>query len=331
MRKILERLFNHEELDRAQTRQLMLEIIEEKYNESQIASLLTVYRMRPISIEEFAGFRSALLELMKRIDYDQSEIIDMCGTGGDGKNTFNISTLASVVVAGAGYKVAKHGNAAVSSVCGSSNVIQGMGYQFSNENEVIQKQLDKYNLTFMHAPLFHSALKPVGPVRRALGFKTFFNMIGPLVNPAQPEHQVAGVFSLEVMPFYKSLMEEEGKKFSIIHGLDGYDELSLTGTTKIITEEGDHLLDPEDLGRKKLNPEDIFGAETISGSIDIFNTILSGEGTSAQNEVVLTNAAIGIQVFNRNKSFSDCYDEAKTSLLSGNAKRNLENLIASTN
>ncbi|MCL4107326.1 UNVERIFIED_CONTAM: hypothetical protein GTU68_067237 [Idotea baltica] len=329
MKKILERLYHHEELDRKEARQLMLEIAEEKYNELQLASLLTIFRMRPISFEEFSGFRDAIQERMITVDYDNNELIDMCGTGGDGKDTFNISTLASVIVAGAGYKVAKHGNGAISSVCGSSNVIQGLGYEFTNNPDIIRKQLDDYNLTFMHAPLFHSALKPLGPVRRGIGVKTFFNMMGPLVNPARPHQQVAGVYSLEIMPFYKYIMEEEEMSFTIIHGLDGYDEISLTDTTKIITEEGESILEPEDFKQVKLEQKDIYGSETIDGTIKIFEKILNNEGTTAQNSVVLTNAAVGIQSFDRSKSFESCFDEAKESLQSKKAGENLQNLIAS--
>jgi anthranilate phosphoribosyltransferase len=331
MKKLLERLFNHDELTRQEARNLMFEIADEKYNEVQLASLLTVFRMRPINMNEFAGFREALLELMIAVPYDNASLIDMCGTGGDGKNTFNISTLASVIVAGAGFKVAKHGNAAISSVCGSSNVIQGLGYQFTNDPEQISDQLDKYNITFMHAPLFHSALKPLGPVRRGLGIKTFFNMMGPLVNPARPKNQVAGVYSLELMPFYKFIMEEEGMQFSIVHALDGYDEISLTGATKIISEEGETILEPEDFNREQLLPAQIYGADTIDGAIETFQNVLEGKGTEAQNSVVLTNAALGIHTINRAQSFEDAYAMAKESLESGRAYENLKNLISSIN
>ncbi len=331
MKYTLEKLYTHEELTRKEAYNLMIEIAAEKFNEVQLASLLTVFRMRPISMEEFAGFRSALLFLMIQIEYDRNEIIDMCGTGGDGKNTFNISTLASIIVAGAGYKVAKHGNAAISSVCGSSNVIESLGYKFTNNPGIIQSQLDNYNLTFMHAPMFHSALKPLGPVRRGLGVKTFFNMMGPLVNPARPKNQIAGVYSLELMPFYKFIMEEEEMNFGIIHALDGYDEISLTGTTKMVTENGEQMLDPEDLGQKRLDASEIIGADNIKDSSATFLKILSGDGTDAQNSVVLINAAIGIQCFDRKKSISDCYAEAEESLKSKKAKQNLDKLLTSIN
>ncbi len=331
MKKTLERLFRHEELSRTEAYDLMKEIAAEQYNEVQLASLLTVFRMRPISMEEFAGFRNALLELMISVDYDASQLIDMCGTGGDGKDTFNISTLASMVVAGAGYKVAKHGNAAVSSVCGSSNVIQNMGYKFTNNPDIIKKQLDDYNITFMHAPLFHSALKPLGPVRRGLGVKTFFNMMGPLVNPAKPKHQVAGVYSLELIPFYKFVMEEAGMNFSIVHSLDGYDEISLTGATKVVTESGDHMLEPEDFLQKRLIPEAIHGSDSMEGATELFKNVLENKGSEEQKSVVLANAALGIQTFNRGKSIDDCLAEAKESLESGKAKKNLTHLIASIN
>lgn len=331
MKKTLERLFRHEELTRSQAYDLMQEIAAEQYNEVQLASLLTVFRMRPISMEEFAGFRNALLDLMISIDYDSSLLIDMCGTGGDGKDTFNISTLASVIVAGAGYKVAKHGNAAVSSVCGSSNVIQNMGYKFTNDADTIKSQLDDFNITFMHAPLFHSALKPLGPVRRGLGVKTFFNMMGPLVNPAKPKQQVAGVYSLELIPFYKFVMEESGMNFSIVHSLDGYDEISLTGVTKVVTESGDHMMEPEDFKNKRLKPETIHGSDSVEGATNLFRKILDNEGSEEQKAVVLANAALGIQTFERSKTMEECLAEARVSLESGKAKQNLSNLIASIN
>ncbi len=208
-------------------------------------------------------------------------------------------------------------------------MIQGLGYEFTNDPDTIKDQLDQYNIAFMHAPLFHSALKPLGPVRRGLGVKTFFNMMGPLVNPARPKNQVAGVYSLELMPFYKYIMEEEDMQFSVVHALDGYDEISLTGATKIITEKGEQILEPESFGREQLAAADIYGADTIEAAIKTFQTILEGNGTSSQNAVVLTNAALGIQTMNRDTSFDDCYQMANDSLISGKANNNLKNLISS--
>jgi len=324
MKKILNQLFEHEQLTKEQAQEVLTNISKNEYNNAQVAAFISVYLMRGIAVEELQGFREALLELCIKVDTEGQDTIDLCGTGGDGKNTFNISTLSSFVVAGAGYKVTKHGNYGVSSVCGSSNVLEYLGYQFTKEQDVLKSQLDKANICFLHAPLFHPALASVGPIRRQLGVKTFFNMLGPLVNPSMPNHQSVGVFNLKLARLYQYLHESINKKYSIIHALDGYDEISLTGKTKVITNKYDFLAPPSYFGLATYSPEDIFGGDTIESAAKIFVDVLDGKGTNAQNDVVIANSAVAIQCFDQEKPIDDAVDEARESLKSGKAKRALQ-------
>lgn len=327
MKKILNQLFEHEKLTKDQAKEVLINISKNVYNDSQVAAFISVYLMRGISVEELQGFREALLDLCIPIDIEGQDAIDLCGTGGDGKNTFNISTLSSFVVAGAGYKVTKHGNYGVSSVCGSSNVLEHLGYKFTKEADILKKQLDESNICFLHAPLFHPALASVGPIRRQLGVKTFFNMLGPLVNPAQPNHQSVGVFNLKIARLYQYLHEDLDKKYSIIHALDGYDEISLTGKTKIINKNEEFLASPSYFGLPTYEAKDIFGGDTIESAANIFVSILDGKGTQAQEDVVIANSATAIQCFDENKPISDCVAEARTSLQSGKAKAALRGIV----
>jgi anthranilate phosphoribosyltransferase len=320
MKKILNQLFEHEKLTKDQAKEVLINISKSVYNDSQVAAFISVYLMRGISVEELQGFREALLDLCIAVDIEGQDAIDLCGTGGDGKNTFNISTLSSFVVAGAGYKVTKHGNYGVSSVCGSSNVLEHLGYKFTKEEDILKKQLDESNICFLHAPMFHPALASVGPIRRQLGVKTFFNMLGPLVNPAQPNHQSVGVFNLKIARLYQYLHEDLDKKYSIIHALDGYDEISLTGKTKIINKNEEFLASPSYFGLPTYAAEDIFGGDTIESAANIFVNLLDGKGTNAQEDVVIANSASAIQCFDENKSILDCVAEARASLDSGKAK-----------
>src|SRR5690606_12814694 len=297
------------------------------YHSQQIAACMTAYGMRSIRVEELGGFRDAMYDLCLKMDFDGYDLIDMCGTGGDGKNTFNISTLASFVVAGAGYKVAKHGNVGVSSGCGSSNVMEYLGYQFTNDKPTLQRQLDEANICFLHAPLFHPAMKTVAPIRRALGVKTFFNMLGPLTNPANPRFQSVGVFSLELARLYGYLYQNTDKQYSIIHALDGYDDISLTGDFKVITKQGEHYFTVEDLGFTPVRAEELAGGDNVEEAAKIFKTIIEGKGNDTQNNVVLTNAAFAIKTFHPGKSFGDCYYEAEASLLGLKALDSLKKLI----
>jgi anthranilate phosphoribosyltransferase len=326
MKEILNQLFEHKKLDSQQAKQVLVSISNNEYNASQIAAFITVYLMRSISPEELAGFREALLEMCIQVKFDH-DVIDLCGTGGDSKNTFNISTLSSFVVAGAGYKVAKHGNYGVSSISGSSNVLELLGYKFTNDNDTLRRQLDKANICFMHAPLFHPALKSVGPIRKELGVKTFFNMLGPLVNPAKPNYQMVGVFNLQLARIYQYLLNQTHKSFSIIHTTDGYDEISLTSDVKIISQNGEKLYNPHDFKANYQLEESIYGGSTLQESVDIFNKVINGQGTAEQNAVIFVNAGVAIQCMKPQSSISDCINEAKESLISGKAKKVLHDLI----
>jgi anthranilate phosphoribosyltransferase len=298
------------------------------YNDSELASLMTVFLMRSITIAELQGFRDALLELAVPIYLGDHELLDIVGTGGDGKNTFNISTLSCFIVAGAGQKVAKHGNYGASTISGSSNVMEQLGYLFKNDENALQKELDAANICFLHAPLFHPALKLVGPIRKNLGVRTFFNMLGPLVNPAKPSHQLIGVFSLEMARIYHYLLQEEGINYTIIHGLDGYDEISLTSDTKIFTAKGERIVSANELGKRIVFPEDLAGGDTVEASAQIFLKIIKGEGTMAQNAVVLANAAAALFATQKYSSYNDAYAAAVESLDSQKAYQVLQQLIA---
>lgn len=325
MKTTLNRLINHEILTKEEAKSILVNISTGNYNTSQIAAFLTVYMMRSITIEELAGFREALLELCIPIDFSQYNTVDLCGTGGDGKNTFNISTLASFITAGAGIKVAKHGNYGVSSISGSSNVIESLGVKLSADNNFLQKCMDEANISILHAPLFHPAMKNVGPIRKELGVKTFFNMLGPMVNPSFPKNQIVGVFSLELARMYSYLYQNTDTNFCILHGLDGFDEISLTDETKIISRTTEAILKPSSFNLEKQLLEDIKGGETIEESAAIFYSVISGKGTQAQNNVVLANAGLAIATV-ENTNILDGFEKAKESLFSGKALEKLKKL-----
>ncbi len=327
MKKVLQHLFEHKTFDRASAKEVLLNISKGIYNDSEIASFTTVYLMRSITIDELQGFRDALMELCVPINFSQYQVLDIVGTGGDGKNTFNISTLSSFIVAGTGNKVAKHGNYGASSISGSSNVMEQLGYSFTNDNGILKKQLDEANICFLHAPLFHPALKIVGPIRKNLGVRTFFNMLGPLVNPAIPDYQLVGVFNLEMARIYNYLLQQTGKSFTIIHSLDGYDEISLTNDTKVITNKGEKIFTPQQLGKRSVSPGDIHGGNSIEEAAAIFLKILKGEGTWSQNAVVIANAAMALQCFEKYKNYDECYSIAVESLESGRALQSLHKLV----
>jgi anthranilate phosphoribosyltransferase len=327
MKKILQHLFEHKALSREQAREVLTKITANQYNEAQIAAFITVYLMRAITVEELQGFRDALLELCVPIDFEGVSSIDMCGTGGDGKNTFNISTLASVVIAGAGYKVTKHGNYGVSSICGSSNVLEYLGYRFTNDADKLKKQLNDTNICFLHAPLFHPAMKSVGPIRQLLGVKTFFNMLGPLVNPAQPKQQMVGVFNMELARLYQYIYQQTDKQYAIVHGLDGFDEVSLTDACAVKTPQGEYIVTPEQIGFERVTLQQIDGGETIAEAAKIFRHVLNNEATAPQHNAVVANAALGIRCFKPKSSLTDCVAEANESIVSGKAKKAFENLV----
>lgn len=319
MKAILNRLIQHQTIGAQEAKEILLRISGGEFNQSQIVSFLTVYMMRGITLEELTGFRQALQELCITINLKDYNTIDLCGTGGDGKDTFNISTLASFVVAGAGYKVAKHGNYGVSSHCGSSNVLEHLGIVFTNQEQLLQQQIEQANICILHAPLFHPAMKNLAPIRKELGVKTFFNMLGPLVNPSMPNNQIVGVFSLELFRLYQYLLQDSNQQFSVIHSLDGYDEVSLTCPTKIANNGTEQMLNPEDFGFSALDPNAILGGKTVQDSANIFMQVLNNHATSAQNQVVLANAALAINTIHPNFTLQEALSEAQESLLSGKA------------
>ncbi len=326
MKETLNKLILHQNLSKQEAKEILVSISDGAFNPSQIAAFLTVYLMRTITIDELEGFRDALLELCIKLDVSGIDTIDLCGTGGDGKNTFNISTLASFVVAGAGIHVTKHGNYGVSSVSGSSNVMEQLGVKFSNESGFLLKCLDKAGICILHAPLFHPAMKNVGGIRRELGIKTFFNMLGPMVNPALPKFQMVGVFNLELARAYGYLYQRSAIKYTILHALDGYDEVSLTSNTKAISNKSERLLTPKDFGVEQIRQEQIYGGDTIEQAAQIFKKVISGHGTEAQNNVVCANAAVAISTVN-NYAIADSFAMAKESLTSGKANKSLKMLI----
>ena len=325
MKQLLNRLINHEPLTKEEARGVLVSISEGKFNPSQIASFLTVYMMRSITLEELEGFRDALLDLCLAVDFTNYNTVDLCGTGGDGKNTFNISTLASFVTAGAGVHVTKHGNYGVSSVSGSSNVMEYLGIKFSNNQDFLKRCLDEAGICVLHAPLFHPAMKNVAPIRKELGVKTFFNMLGPMVNPAFPKNQLVGVFDLELARMYGYLYQKGTKNYAILHAMDGYDEISLTGAVKLISNISETILQPEDFGVPRIRQSDIYGGETVKNSAEIFTNILNGKGTEAQNNVVCANAGLAIATVQK-CTIAEGFSKALESLASGKALQALQKL-----
>jgi anthranilate phosphoribosyltransferase len=327
MKQILQYLFDHKTLDKATAKEILMNISKGIYNESELAAFMTVFLMRSITVEELTGFREALLELCLRVDLDGTPVLDIVGTGGDGKNTFNISTLSCFLVAGAGQKVAKHGNYGVSSITGASNVMEALGYKLKNNVDALKRELEKANICFLHAPLFHPALKNVANVRKQLGVRTFFNLLGPLVNPALPAYQFIGVYNLELARTYHYLYQQTDKRYAIIHSLDGYDEISLTGDTMVITHDGQQLYTPEALGKRAVHATDLYGGGSVDESVKMFVKILKGEGSWAQHAVVLANAAMGLYCCGAYTSYEDCYQAAVESLESGAGYRTLQTLL----
>jgi len=327
MKHVLNRLINHETISATEAKQILINISKGDYNQSQIAAFLTIFMMRTVTLEELRGFRDALLELCIPVDLAAYNPIDLCGTGGDGKDTFNISTLSSFVTAAAGVPVAKHGNYGVSSACGSSNVLESLGVKFSNDVDFLERAIATTGICVLHAPLFHPAMKNVAPIRRELGVKTFFNMLGPMVNPAFPKNQMVGVFSLELLRLYNYLYQDSDKNYSIVHDLGGYDEISLTNTVKIVSNHSEVLFSAEDLGLQNNTQEAIFGGNTVADASKIFKTIISGNGTEAQNNVVCTNAGLAIAT-SKKIAHIEGFELAKEALHSGKANECLTKLIA---
>ena len=328
MRRFLRLLFEHRTLTRTEAREALTGVGRGEFNEHEVTAFMTVYLMRSITIPELQGFRDALLDLCVPTDLGTSDLLDIVGTGGDGKNTFNISTLACFVAAGAGQKVAKHGNYGASSVSGASNVMEKLGYRFKNDADALRRELDDAGICFLHAPLFHPALKTVAPIRRNLGMRTFFNMLGPMVNPARPDRQLVGVYSLEMARVYNYLLQDDASAFTIIHGLDGYDEISLTDDTKVLTRDGERVLSPEYLGKRRVFPEELSAGSSPDDAARIFLDVLEGRGSWSQNAVVLANAAMALHVGGRSAGYEEAYAKAVESLDSGRARKALDRLIA---
>ena len=325
MKETLIKLISNKTLTKEEAKRILLEISTGKFNNSLISSFLTVFMIRPITVEELEGFRDALLELCIKIDLKEYDTIDLCGTGGDNKDTFNISTAAAFVTAGCGIKVSKHGNYGVSSSCGSSNVLEFLGIKFSNDCNYLKKCLDESNICILHAPLFHPAMKHVAPVRKELGLKTFFNMLGPLVNPSKPKYQMVGVYSLELSRLYSHILRNSEKKFSIIHSLDGYDEISLTGKVNIIRNNSNEFLNPSDFSFNKVDAKSIEGGVSIKKSSEIFMNILKNKSTITQKNVVIANSGLAISTA-LNKTLDYGLEKAKESIESGAAFNSFKSL-----
>ncbi len=326
MKEVLQKLTAHEFLTKVSARDILTRIARSEYTYAEVAAFLTVFMMRPITVEELSGFREALLDLCLRTDLSDFNTIDLCGTGGDGKHTFNISTLASFIVAGAGEKVAKHGNYGVSSLCGSSNIMEYYGYKFTNKRDVLLRQIEKSGICFLHAPLFHPAMKSVASVRKELGVKTFFNMLGPLVNPSFPKNQFTGVFNLETARLFNYIFQGTDKNYSIVYSLDGYDEISLTSEFKVISNHEEQLFSPEKIGFSQLTQQNISGGSSVEESAEVFLKILKGKGTRAWNSVVIINAAMALRCI-RGNSIEESVLQAEDSLLSGKAYYTFKKLI----
>jgi anthranilate phosphoribosyltransferase len=325
MKDIINNLSLHRTLSKNEAKNILINISKGKYNNSHVSSFLTVFMMRNISLQELEGFKEALLELCIKIDLSEYNAIDLCGTGGDNKDTFNISTLSAFVTAGAGVNVTKHGNYGVSSSCGSSNVLEYLGIKFSNNFDFLRKSIEKCGICILHAPLFHPAMKHVAPIRKELGLKTFFNILGPLVNPSFPKNQIVGVYSLELARLYSYLFQKTKKNYAIIHSLDGYDEISLTGATKIISRKEENVYEPKDMGLTRSNPKSISGGNSIKESAEIFMNILNNKGTNSQNEVIYANSGLAISTA-LGISLNEGIEKAKESLFSNQALKTFNNL-----
>jgi anthranilate phosphoribosyltransferase len=328
MKQILNFLFEHQSLSKSTARQVLLDIGQGVYNDHELSAFMTVYLMRTITVDELMGFREALLEMCVKIDFEERKVMDIVGTGGDGKNTFNISTLSCFIVAGAGQPVAKHGSYGASSVSGASNLMETLGYKFKSDTGRLKHELDEAKMCFLHAPVFHPALKTVAPIRKNLGVRTFFNLLGPMVNPSDPSYQLVGVYNLEVSRFYNYLLQLENRKYAIVHSMDGYDEVSLTSDVKLITRDGESMLSPVQLGGDYVTQGEIYGGDTVQASAELFMRILRGEGTSAQQNVVLANSALALLLTDRYADYASAFEAAKESLKSGKALSVFNKLIS---
>lgn len=318
--QIFNRLLNHEELQREETKNLLVAITQGELNDPEIAALLTAIQMRGITVEELLGFRDGILETGVPVPLHCDRYIDVVGTGGDRKNTFNISTTACFVIAGAGYKVAKHGNFSATSVSGASNVIKNHGVLFTDDADKLNRSLDECGIVYLHAQLFAKAMKFVGAIRKALPFPTFFNLLGPIINPSKPQCQLLGVANLNQMRLYQQVYQRIGIDYGIVNSIDGYDEISLTSDFKVTTNDYERVLKPADLGFDIARPEELVGGATEEEAAQIFDAVLQGTALQAQKNIVMANAAFAIQVLEKGKkSIEECIDIARESLDSGKA------------
>ncbi|HBF95713.1 MAG TPA: anthranilate phosphoribosyltransferase [Porphyromonadaceae bacterium] len=327
MKHILVKLLDYQYLSRDESRELLIAIVRGEVPDTQVAALITIFLMRSISVEEVLGFREALVEMRVPVDLKEYKAIDIVGTGGDGKNTFNISTSACFVVAGAGYPVVKHGNYGATSVSGSSNAMEQQGVKFTTDIHILRKSIEAANIAYLHAPFFSPALKAVAPVRKSLGVRNFFNVLGPLINPSDPEYQLLGVYDLSMSRLYSYIYQASRKKFGIVHSLDGYDEISLTGQFKVVTNKGEQLFMPEELGFNRVRQEEIFGGNTIEDVVSVFNRVLNCTATQPQMDVVIANAAFAIQIIENKKPIAECIEIAKNSLYGKKALNALKKFV----
>lgn len=314
MNKILSNLFEHKSLTREEARDVMLNIADGKYNDNQLSAFMTVFLMRSITTEELTGFRDAILMRRVEVDLGNVKAVDIVGTGGDGKNTFNISTAACFVVAGTGRKVVKHGNYGASSVSGASNVLEQHGVRFHADPERLSRSLEESGVCFLHAPFFSPALKSVGPVRRSLRMRTFFNMLGPLVNPTLPRHQLLGVYNLKLMRLYRYIAQNEGINCTIVHSLDGYDEISLTSPFKVVTNTSERVMTPSDIGLHKCTQTDLYGGATVEEAASVFDDVLSGRASTGKRECVIANAAFALTTLEPDLQLQEAVAQARESL-----------------
>lgn len=320
MKEFLDRMLNHEELTRDETKQILIGITKGEYPTEQITALLTGLQMRGITVDELLGFRDGILETGVPVPLDCDRYIDVVGTGGDRKNTFNISTTSCFVIAGAGYKVAKHGNYAATSTSGASNVIANHGVKFTDDIDKLNRSINECGIVYLHAQLFAKAMKFVGPIRKALEFPTCFNLLGPIVNPSKPQCQLLGVANLDQMRLYNNVYQKIGIDYGIVNSIDGYDEISLTGDFKVTTNHYERIFSPGDLGFAPAKPEELVAGATEEEAVKIFDSVLSNTALPAQKNIVLANAAFGIQVLERGKKeIGECIDIARQSIESGKA------------
>lgn len=327
MKQILNKLFEHQSLTRSEATEVMTNIAAGKYNEAQISAFVSVFIMRSIELNEIIGFRDALLDMAIEADLSEFDPIDIVGTGGDGKNTFNISTASCFAVAGAGYKVAKHGNYGATSVSGASNVLEHYGAKFTTDMDVVKKAIDQSGFAYLHAPLCNPAMKNVAGVRKNLGVRTFFNVLGPLISPVRPNYQCLGVYDLKMMRLYNYIYQSLGINYTIVHSLDGYDEISLTSTCKVSNNKGENVYSPEDLGFRQIAQKELWGGETVADASKIFLNVLNNKATDAQRNAVVINSAFTIQTICPEKTIDECKSEALQSLERGKAKKAFEKFI----